>query len=281
MGDNVIGLVVKRGSNLAEETASKIVKLLEENGYDIVVDVTVDAPSLQGYKRFDISEWSPDKVIVVGGDGTLLRTFLRLGERSSPVFMTVKAGKRGFLLDVERYEVEERLRDFIEGRYKVYTYTRFTVYLNGEKKGCIFNDAVVIAKHAKMARLQVQIDGEIAMNIDGDGVIIASTAGSTAYSLSAGGPIIDPRLDVLVVNPLNPVQLYLRPIVIPSSSTVMVNVSPQSNEMIISLDGQIIFEVPPGSNIVVSRCESPIRIARFKWWEMYYERLYTRLITYW
>ena len=281
MAKEAVGLVVKRESSLAEETALRIVKFLEDRGYDILVDVTVDSPRLNGYPRFDVSRWSPEKVIVVGGDGTLLRTFLRLGEKESPIFMAVKAGKRGFLLDVERYEVEERLRDFVEGKYKVYTYTRLSVFLNGEKKGCIFNDAVVVAKNAKMARLQVQINGEIAMNIDGDGVILATTAGSTAYSLSAGGPIIDPRLDVVVVTPLNPVQLYLRPIVAPSQSRVRVDVSPQSNEMILSLDGQVIYEVPPGSSVTVERCKSPIRIARFKWWEMYYERLFTRLITYW
>jgi len=276
-----IGLIVKKDSSIAEETAIKIVRLLKDMGFNILVDITVDSEALNAFDRFDISEWSPDKVIVVGGDGTLLRTFLRLGERESPIFMTVKAGKRGFLLDVERYEIKERIIDFIEGRYRVYSYPRYRVYLNGDSKGCIFNDMVLIAKNAKMARLQVAVDGEFAMNIDGDGVIVATTAGSTAYSLSAGGPIIDPRLDVIVINPLNPVQLYLRPIVVPSQSKIDIDVRPQSNDMILSLDGQIVFNVEPGGTIAVEKCDSPIKIARFKWWEMYYERLYTRLITYW
>ncbi len=280
MGEEV-GLVVKKGSSIAEELALKICERLEDYGIRVYIDASSDSERLASYDAFDIGEWSPSKVIVVGGDGTLLRTFLRLGERESPLFMAVKAGKRGFLLDVERYEVNERLADFLKGNYKVHVYPRYRVYREGEPVGCVFNDAVVTAKLAKMARLQVSIDGEFAMNIDGDGVIVSTTAGSTAYSLSAKGPVIDPRLDVVVITPLNPVQLYLRPIVAPSTSRVDIDVSAHSNEVLLSLDGQITVDIEPGSNVSVTRCKSPIRIARFRWWEMYYERLYTRLLTYW
>jgi len=219
--------------------------------------------------------------VVIGGDGTLLRTFMRLGERESPLFMGIKAGKRGFLLDVERYEAEERLVDFLEGRYRIYEYPRYRVYIRGEPRECIFNDAAFVAIKAKLVRLTVSIKGEPAMSIDGDGVVVSTTAGSTAYSLSAGGPIIDPSLSVLVVTPLNPVQLHLRPIVLPDTSPVDVEVKYNSNPVHVSLDGQSGYDVPPGSLVSIRRCASPIRMARFRWWENYYERLYTRLLSYW
>lgn len=273
-------MVVKLGSGVAEETALRVVKVLESHGVKVLVEESVNYESFSRYPRFSLSDYVPDRLIVVGGDGTLLRTLLRL-QRETPIIMGVRAGKRGFLLDVERYEVEDRVRDFIRGEYRVFTYPRFTVYANGERIACILNDVAVVSKMAKLVRVTVSIDGYPAMRIDGDGVVIATTIGSTAYSLSAGGPIVDPRLDVLVVTPLNPVQLHLRPIVIPSSSRVEVSVTPQSNEAYLNLDGQIVKELHPGSLVTVTRCESGVKIARFRWWENFYERVYTRLLAYW
>ncbi|BAN90180.1 inorganic polyphosphate/ATP-NAD kinase [Aeropyrum camini SY1 = JCM 12091] len=285
LGDHLlagaVGLVVKRRSGIAEDVARLVVKELAERGVEVLVDETVDYPSLSHLPRFSISRDPPGRVVVVGGDGTLLRTFLRLGERESPLFMTIKAGKKGFLLDVERYEAVERLRDFLDGRFREVVYPRYRVYLEGEARGCMFNDTAVTANNAKMARVHVFVDGDLAMNIDGDGVVVSTTAGSTAYSLSGGGPIIDPRLDVMVLTPLNPVQLFLRSIVVPSGSRVTVEASVYSNPLVVNIDGQYVYELEPGGIVDIERCGSGVRIARFRWWEDYYERLYTRLLAYW
>lgn len=275
------GLVVKRGSSIAQEIAGIVARELEEKGVKVLVDSSVEDDVLEGYRRFDVSHDPPEAVVVVGGDGTLLRTFIRLGERESPLFMTVKAGKKGFLLDVERYEVRERIADLVEGRFKEVVYPRFRVYLDGEAKACMFNDTVVTANNAKVARIHVLVDGEFAMNVDGDGVVVSTTAGSTAYSLSAGGPVVDPRLEVLVLTPLNPVQLFLRSIVVPQNSRITLEASVYSNPLILNVDGQNIYELSPGGIVDIESCRSPVRIARFRWWEGYYERLYTRLLAYW
>jgi NAD+ kinase len=276
----VVGLVVKLGSAIAEETAVRVTRTLEAHGVRVLVEEAVDYESLSMYPKFSLRGEVPEKLIVVGGDGTLLRTLLRL-QGETPIIMGVRAGKRGFLLDVERYEVEDRVKDFIRGEYKIVVYPRYAVYANGEKLACILNDVAVVSKMAKLVRLNVSIDGYPAMRVDGDGVVVSSTVGSTAYSLSAGGPIVDPRLDVLIVTPLNPVQLHLRPLVIPSSSRVEVSVTPQSNEAYLNLDGQIVRELRPGSLVAVTPCESKVRMARFRWWDNFYERLYTRLLQYW
>ena len=138
-----------------------------------------------------------------------------------------------------------------------------------------------MGKNAKMVRLSVYLDGEKALNIDGDGVIVATTLGSTAYSLSAGGPIIDPRLDAVVITPLNPIQLHLRPLVVPTSYTIEVEVSPGSNDLSIVIDGQEYYDLGVGDVVSIRRCPWPARIARFRWWEEFYERLYARLLSYW
>jgi len=277
---DIVGLIVKLGSAIAEETAIRVVRVLESYGVKILVEESVNYESLSRYPRFSLGGSLPDKLIVVGGDGTLLRTLLRI-QNETPIVMGVRAGKRGFLLDVERYEVEDRVKDFIRGEYELVIYPRYTVYANGERLACILNDVAVVSKMAKLIRLNAFVDGYPAMRVDGDGVVISSTIGSTAYSLSAGGPIVAPRLDVLIVTPLNPVQLHLRPLVVPSSSRVEVSVTPQSNEAYLNLDGQIVRELHPGSLVAITRCEAGVRMARFKWWDNFYERLYTRLLAYW
>ena len=277
---DVVGLIVKHGSVIAEETALRVVRALESHGVKVLVEESIGYESLSAYPRFSLQGSVPGKLVVVGGDGTLLRTLLRL-QGETPVIVGIRAGKRGFLLDVEKYEVEDRIRDFIRGEYKLVVYPRYSVYVNGEKIACVLNDVAIVSKMAKLVRLNISIDGYPAMRIDGDGVVISSTVGSTAYSLSAGGPIVDPRLDVLIVTPLNPVQLHLRSIVVPSHARVEASVTPQSNEAYLNLDGQIVRELQPGSLVALTMCDAGVRMARFRWWDNFYERLYTRLLAYW
>lgn len=279
---STIGIVAKPGSSVAEESTHRVLKLLDSVGIPAVIeeDTARHYESLQGYPTFRLDSDPPEKIIVIGGDGTLLRTFMLLS-RPDSVVMGIRAGKRGFLLDVEQYEIEDRVRDFISGEYRVEEYTRAEVFRGEKPLGCVLNDAVLITKMSKMVKLSVYIDGERAMGIDGDGVIISTTVGSSAYSLSAGGPVVDPRVEVFVVTPMNPVQLFLRPIVAPYDSVIEIEVTPGSNELHLSLDGQVIVDINVGDIVTVKRCDKPVRIARFKWWENYYERLYTRLLTYW
>jgi len=195
--------------------------------------------------------------------------------------MAVKAGRRGFLLDVERYEIAERVEDFYYGRYRVCEYTRLNVRLNGDPLPCVLNDAVIASQHAKLVRLNVFRDGERVYSIDGDGLIISTTIGSTAYNLSAGGPIIDPRLDGIVLTPMNPVQLQLRSVVLHPDTSVKAVLRPGSNEASLVLDGAHASDMVPGDIVEVSRSKYPARMARFKWWENYYERIFTRIYGYW
>ncbi|MCX8196301.1 MAG: NAD(+)/NADH kinase [Acidilobaceae archaeon] len=275
-----IGLVVKRQSNLAQEVAKRVASTLRSLGVDFVVEESVDYPEMADYKKFSLKGELPEKLIVVGGDGTLLHTLLLI-QRESPLILGVRAGKRGFLLEVDRYEVEERVKDFVEGRYKIVEYPRLAIYANNEPLPCVTNDAVLTAKMGKMVRLIASVDGHVAMRVDGDGIIVSTTIGSTAHALSAGGPVIDPRLRVNVVVPLNPVQLHLRPIVIPSDSYVEISLTANSNEAYLSLDGQITSELGPGSTVAIGPCAHGVRMARFRRGENFYEKLYTRVLTYW
>ena len=283
MPSGPVGLVAKPGSGLAEEAAAKVVAALEERGVEVLVerDTAMSYARFRGYPVFDISRNPPERLVVVGGDGTLLRSIQKLPDPSRVVVMAVRAGKRGFLLDVEPYEIEDRVDDFVNGRYRVVEYPRVSTRLGSKALPCAMNDVVFITKMAKLVKLTVYVGGERVFTIDGDGLIVSTTLGSTAYSLSAGGPIIDPGLDVLILTPMNPVQLHLRPVVVPPDSKVEVEVRPASGPLYVSIDGQYLEDLQPGSVATIERCEKPARIARFRWWENYYERLYARILAYW
>ncbi len=275
-----VGLVVKPGSAKAEHIALRAIRALERRGVKPLVEEESrrSYESLRNYEAFRLED-PPGRIVVIGGDGTLLRAVMFLG-RPDTVIMAVRAGKRGFLLDVEPYEVEEKIEDFLDGNYVLYEYTRLSVKHPREANACVLNDAVFIAQKSKLVSLSVDVDGVRAMNIDGDGVIVSTTVGSTAYSLSAGGPIVDPRLEVIILTPLNPVQLHLRPIVTRPDSKIQVVISQSSNPLHLSLDGQLVYDVMPGDMVTIEKCPSPARIARFKWWESHFERLYTRIFSY-
>jgi len=283
VGSDVVGLVAKPGSRLAEEAAIKAVTALEERGVEVAVerDTAMSYARFRGYPIFVITRNPPERLVVVGGDGTLLRSIQKMPDPSKVVVMAIRAGKRGFLLDVEPYEIEDRIADFVEGRYRVIEYPRLVIRLGDKVLPCAMNDVVFITKLAKLVKLTVYVGGERVFTIDGDGLVVSTTLGSTAYSLSAGGPIVDPSLDVLILTPMNPVQLHLRPIVVSPKSRVEVEVRPDSGPLYISIDGQYLEDLQPGTVATLERCEKPARIARFRWWENYYERLYARILAYW
>ncbi len=282
MKGGVYGLVVKPESAIAERVALRVIRTLERLGVEVLVDEDAarSYQSLSRYPSFNVSRQVLPRLIVVGGDGTLLRTLMRLPDSSKTIIMTVRAGKKGFLLDVESYEVEERVEDFVANRFKLVKYPRLRVTHPSGAGGCVLNDAAFVMDKAKLVRLSVYHRGERIMGIDGDGLIVATTVGSTAYSLSAGGPIVDPGLNVIVLTPLNPVQLYLRPIVMPLTAKLEVEVRADSNPLHLVLDGQSSLWLEPGTVVHVEECGVPAMIARFKWWENYYERLYTRIFSY-
>jgi NAD kinase len=144
-----VGIIVKPDSSRAESIALRVVNVLEERGIEPVIEETSrdKYSSLRDYKSFSLDN-PPDKVIVIGGDGTLLRTIMFLG-RQDTIVMAIRAGKRGFLLDVEPYEVEDRVVDFLEGTYKIIEYERLEVKPPQHARACVMNDAVFIANKSK------------------------------------------------------------------------------------------------------------------------------------
>jgi len=208
-----------------------------------------------------------DLVIALGGDGTVLAASRLFAYQGVPI-VGVRLGKLGFLSEVEPPGVFGALQDWAEGRFR--TETRLMLDLavlrNGEKVygGCCLND-VVLSRGATLRAIEVafEIDGEPVARYAGDGLIVSTPTGSTAYSLSAGGPILAPELSAILVTPLCPHSLWIRPCVVGPNSTIRMYLTRPAVNPVVVLDGQESFHLREGDELHVRRADFACRLVRF------------------
>jgi len=262
-----VGVVVKKGS---VEGAKLARELLEYGSRELGLDMLLDCESsgdVLWNSIFRLGVDPVDVVVVIGGDGTLLRTLHRLGDNQVPI-MTVRMGRRGFLLDVAPFEALEKLRSLVEGRYEVVSYTRLRATLidAGIALPPALNDVVVQSwgpSKTKVTRLVVYVDEDILYSVDGDGVIVATPIGSSAYALAAGGPVVDTKLDAFVVVPLAAMQFNAKPVVLSCDRKIVVRIAGGSGPAACVVDGQSVELLKPGDRVLIERAPTPARIIRF------------------
>jgi NAD+ kinase len=224
-----------------------------------------------------------DMVLVLGGDGTLLSVADRIGERGLAVpILGVNFGSLGFLTEVTLPEIYPSLEAAISGKARVED--RFMLRSTTTRGGRHFaqhiclND-VVITKTARsrMIDLSVSVGDEFVTRVKADGLIIATPTGSTAYNLSAGGPIVEPTMDALLLTPIAPHTLTNRPIVIPTTATVRVQPNMEErDEAFVTFDGQAGFQLQAGDEISVVRSDTPLWLIKPST-RSYFEVLRTKL----
>ena len=204
-------------------------------------------------------------VIVVGGDGSMLSVALTLAAHGVPV-LGVNRGRLGFLTDVLPEEIESRIGPILAGKYT--EESRFLIECQLQRAGaiisrvCALNDVVLHpGTAARMIEFELFIDEQFVNSQQSDGLIVATPTGSTAYSLSAGGPIMHPSLNALVLVPMYPHSLSSRPLVIDAGSTVRILVGKQRSILPqISCDGAISFGTSPGDSVIVRKTAAPLRL---------------------
>ena len=207
-----------------------------------------------------------DMALSIGGDGTLIGVCRRLQEQGIPV-CGINLGTLGFLADIEPRELESRLGKILVGDYVVENRLLLSGYTSddlGEKfLGNAIND-VVISKgtSARMLRMEIFINDTHLMSCKADGLIVSSPTGSTAYCLSAGGPILNPNIRALIVIPICPHTFQMRPIVVSEDDEVKIKLAANS-EMTVTLDGQENFKVQPNYEIVVRKSRMTAKIVKF------------------
>ena len=259
-----VGLVAKRTSQEASRAATEVADWLTRRGLEVDRDESVPGAGEGPGGVFDPAV-PYDLVVVLGGDGTLLSVARSL-EAEVPI-LGVNLGTLGFLTDVGRVELYPALVDLLAGNYHVEPRALLDVRLDraggGGESWRVLNDAVITKSAlARIVELTYRIDGKLLAACRSDGLIISTPTGSTAYNLSAGGPIVEPQLPVVVLTPICPHTLTLRPVVVPDSSLIEVTLETPREEVFLTLDGQEGAPLDQGDRVSVSRAPSTVRLVK-------------------
>ncbi len=249
---NEIGLVVK-ASKEAAEAAGKIIEALQNT-----IEITLDpetASALGRKKGISISKMQVDLIVTVGGDGTILRTLQTL-TRQIPI-IGVNVGEVGFLADLHPKDAIPGIKALLRG-FEVEERARLSVSINEKPLPPAANEAVIVtARPAKISHFKILIDGQTLEEFRADGVVIATPTGSTAYAMSAGGPIIDPKVDAFIIVPLAPFKLSSRPWVVPARSEITVEILVPDKESVVVIDGQFMQTVKMHDKIRFTKASQP------------------------
>lgn len=216
-----------------------------------------------------IEDGSPvDGLITLGGDGTMLRGARLLGGREVPI-LGVNLGRLGFLTSCGQDQLDDALDRFARGDYLAEIRMQLEAHsqtIRGEERRSwlALND-VVLHKggFARVVKLRVLVDGEDVGVYAADGVIISTPTGSTAYNLSAGGPVVLPTQHLIITTPISPHTLAIRPLVVPADSEVMVRAEDGPEELLVTIDGQVGTMFAPGDSLVVRRAAASVVVVRF------------------
>ena len=236
---NKIGFVIKPHAPDIEKILSDLISYFTKKGKACLLEEAAAEilKEPEGFKREDLPH-KVDLVVVLGGDGTLLSIAHEAAQHDVPV-LGVNLGSLGFLTEVPVNEVYSTLDAFLSGNEEIISLRQMLEVRSRNKTSYCLND-VVINKGAlaRMIQCAICIDGKEIARVSSDGLIISTPTGSTAYSLSAGGPIIHPNIPAMVLVPICPHALSFRPMVISSRSEVQVQLLTENEEVHFTLDGQ-------------------------------------------
>ncbi|HXE79551.1 MAG TPA: NAD(+)/NADH kinase [Vicinamibacterales bacterium] len=268
------GIVAKRGLTAAAPHLKHLVRWLADRQVEPVVDTETaallgdDAKGLRTASREELPRLV-DLVAVLGGDGTLLSVADRIGAAgcSTPI-LGINFGRIGFLTEVTLPEMVPALESALAGRAVVHERVMLDGVLRRDDetlaRHVVLNDVVITrGLISRLIYLAVHIDGQFITNVRADGLIVASPTGSTAYNLAAGGPIVHPDVDALVLTPIAPHSFANRPIVVPGRSTITIRSAAggtTTGEVFVSFDGQTGVPMDPRDELVVTRADRPLRL---------------------
>ena len=250
-----VGLIPRLAREAAAELAREMVAWLSKRGHTALVEEeagVAGAPSAPGREIASRA----DLLVVLGGDGTLIHAAGLCDHREVPI-LGVNMGALGFLTEVPRERAFPMLEKALQGELPLSRRLMLDVQVRHRDEmlleGAVLNDAV-ISKNAlsRLAALEVLIDGRAATTYEADGLIVATPTGSTAYSLSAAGPIVHPTLDAVLLTPICPHALTQRPLVLPATSPVRVRLE-SPGEMFVTLDGARGRPLELGEEVLVRR----------------------------
>lgn len=248
------------GSNFqTEQQIKEIFRILLEHNVEILIH-----PEFYDYihrnfqinclptQLIDITNFSADLALSVGGDGTFLRTVSLIGQSNIPI-LGINTGRLGFLAETNERDLEQTLAEIFSGEYSVEKRMMLEATLDGckvnQNRFALNEIAILKQDTAAMLTIHAEIDGEYLNSYQSDGLIIATPTGSTAYALSVGGPVLSPETESIILVPIAPHSLNVRPLVVSDASKLKLTVESRNNNFLISIDGRSIIL---GSEIAIN-----------------------------
>ena len=254
-----IAISVSADRPTALECASDIIRMAVDAG--IAVAIADEVPGLASTRGAKVGD--AELIITIGGDGTLLRGVHLAVPLDVPI-LGVNTGRLGFLTEVETTaDGMDAVRRVLQGDFAVEERLALQASVNGHGAHFALNDVVVRrGAQARMAPFGLSLDGERIAHISSDGIVVATPTGSTAYFLSAGGPIIAPSVDAFGVAALLPHTLFARPMIVPTSSTIQISCDSEIVHANLETDGTFVSDLSSGDLVTVVRAPRPVKFAR-------------------
>lgn len=261
-----IAIISKIDDYSVKDSLDTVINYLDKKNISYFLDNN-SSILLKDKTSSDINEMKNkcDIAFIIGGDGTLLRSAQEFAIANIPI-CGINRGRLGFLVDISPNHIEENLESILSNNYAVDERISLigTVLRNGKEisKNISFNDVVVHSKDAvRMIEMDTTLNGEKLYTVNADGLVVSTPTGSTAYSLSSGGPILEPTMEALVMVPICPHLLSNRPIVINMNSTVEIKLSDKSHtNASVTFDGQINVPIEANDTIRISKGEVTLKL---------------------
>jgi len=270
------GVISRPDDGGALDLARDIAKYLRERGVDVQMETETALGMDNPGGNTDLGEMSPDFMVTVGGDGTILRTAMQMQEPGTPI-LGVNKGSRGFLTEVDPENVNNALDRVLNDDYRIERCIKLSS--RHLETGKVFPDClneVLLASSmpSKAIDVRIKVNGEPLIDIQSDGVMASTPVGSTAYNLSAGGSILHPELNNVILTAISPYS-YFRSIVIPDRSIVTMELLKPKAEGVVIIDGRNYTATKLPTTIEVRVSEHMAKFIRFR---SFYERLEKRLV---
>lgn len=251
--------------------AQKLLSLLSERKAEVHVEETFNKFLVEGQQlhvpsagTFTTLDFDVDFVISLGGDGTFLKAASRVGNRNVPI-IGINMGRLGYLADITPTEIEKAITMLYNGDFITESHAVIELSVDGKPlRGCPFalNDIAVLKQDcASMITIHTKLNDENLITYQADGLIVSTPTGSTAYSLSNGGPIIMPQTDVLCLTPVAPHSLNVRPVVVPASAEITIDVESRSHKFLVAIDGRS-EKLGEGSRLTVRKAPYDVQIVK-------------------
>ena len=263
-----IGLIGKEENPDTVKVAKRIIEKFSSDNIKWTIEKQLaKLLNLEGVNKTKVPEMS-DILIVLGGDGTFLGAARLVRDLETPI-VGINMGSLGFLTEIQIDEIDSLLEEIINGNYTIEERIKLTVHLHRKEEKIaeynVLND-VVINKGAlaRIIELETFLNAEKLSTFRADGLIISTPTGSTAYNLAAGGPIVSPGLNCMIITPICPFKLSNRPIVIPDSYEIKTFLHSQKGDVFLTLDGQVGISLMEGDRVEVKKASHSLKFIKPK-----------------